>query len=219
MREKSFNLHKILDKRDLTDSTFVLRLERNGLEFEAGQHLQVGPPNGIHVREYSVYNAPKEDYVEILVREVDDRLVTPVLKKLHKDDHVVVNDAVGYFVIEKEKIAEKSFLFVASGTGISPFHSFVHAYPEMNYKLLHGVRKLEEAYDKDVYESSRYVSCVSGEEGGDFHGRVTHWLEKNPVSPDTLCYICGNCDMIYDVYDILEKQGVKSSNIFTEVYF
>jgi ferredoxin--NADP+ reductase/benzoate/toluate 1,2-dioxygenase reductase subunit len=34
-----------------------------------------------------------------------------------------------------------------------------------------------------------------------------------------LCYLCGNCDMIHDVFDILEKQGVNSDNVFTEVYF
>ncbi|MGI6756413.1 MAG: hypothetical protein ACOX32_00640 [Bacteroidaceae bacterium] len=55
--------------------------------------------------------------------------------------------------------------------------------------------------------------------GGDFKGRVTDYLRQNPVNPDTLCYLCGNCDMIHEVFDILEEQGVKSDNIFTEVYF
>jgi ferredoxin--NADP+ reductase/benzoate/toluate 1,2-dioxygenase reductase subunit len=49
--------------------------------------------------------------------------------------------------------------------------------------------------------------------------RVTDYMAENPINPDTLCYLCGNCDMIYDVFDILEKQGIKSTNIFTEVYF
>ena len=33
MRKRLFNLHTILEKRVLTDSTFVLKFERNGLEF------------------------------------------------------------------------------------------------------------------------------------------------------------------------------------------
>ena len=60
---------------------------------------------------------------------------------------------------------------------------------------------------------------ASRDASGDFHGRVTEYLSENPVSPDTLCYLCGNCDMIHDVFDILEKQGVNSDNVFTEVYF
>ncbi|ASB50709.1 ferredoxin--NADP reductase [Alkalitalea saponilacus] len=219
MQKRSFNLHKITDKRDLTDSTFVLRMERNGLEFLPGQHIQVGPPNGIHTREYSIYNAPSDDYLEILVREVENGLVTPALKKLVAGDSVVINDAVGYFTIEEAVKQKKTFLFVASGTGISPFHSFVKSYPGLDYRLIHGIKFAEEAYEKEAYKPSRYAACTSQDEGGDFHGRVTGWLEQNPVNSDTLCYLCGNCDMIYDVYDILEKQGVKSSDIFTEVYF
>jgi len=219
MRKGSFNLHTIIGKRVLTDSTFVLRMARNGLKFTAGQHIQVGPPNGIHTREYSVYSTPNDDFIEILVREVEDGLVTPVLKKLKVDDGVVINDAVGYFSVDKEVAPGRRFLFVASGTGISPFHSFIKTYPDIDYTLLHGVRWAEEAYERDEYNPNRYVACTSRDHQGDFHGRVTDYLAKNPINPDTLCYLCGNCDMIYDVFDILEKQGVKSTNIFTEVYF
>lgn len=219
MQKRRFNLHTILEKRVLTESTFVLRLERNGLEFTAGQHIQVGPPNGIHTREYSIYSAPADDFIEILVREIEDGVVTPALKKLEAGDSVVVNDAVGYFTIDKELAEGRQFLFVASGTGISPFHSFVQAFPSLNYTLVHGIRFAEEAYERHHYEPSRYIACTSRDEKGDFHGRVTDWLTQNPLNNDTLCYLCGNCDMIHDVYDILEKQGISSKNIFTEVYF
>ena len=78
------DLHEILDIRTLTESTFVLRIERKDLEFTAGQHICVGPPNGIHTREYSIYSAEKEDYLEILVKEVENGLVSPSLKKLKR---------------------------------------------------------------------------------------------------------------------------------------
>lgn len=219
MRKRAFNLHKILEKRFLTDSTFVLKMERGGLEFVPGQHIQVGPPNGIHTREYSIYNSPHDDFIEILVKEVEEGLVTPALKKLHPDDSVVINDAVGYFTIEKSVADFKHFLFIASGTGISPFHSFVKSYPNLHYKLIHGVRYGHEAYERNDYATGNYVVCTTRDAEGDFMGRVTAWLEQNPVEPGTLCYLCGNCDMIHDVYDILEKQGVQSGDIFTEVYF
>lgn len=219
METRQLNLHKILEKRMLTDSTFVLRFERNGMEFEPGQHIQVGPPNGINVREYSIYSSPDKDYIEILVKEIKEGLVTPALKKLNVGDSVIVNDAVGYFNIEESNIETKKFLFVSTGTGISPFHCFADSYSNLDYILLHGIRTANEQYENDSFEEGRYISCVSKEEGGNFNGRVTEWLEKNPINSDTLCYLCGNYDMIYDVYDILEKQGVKPSQIFTEVYF
>ncbi|NLX73954.1 MAG: oxidoreductase [Bacteroidales bacterium] len=219
MQTRSFKLHTIIEKRVLTQATFILRMERKGIEFVAGQHIQVGPPNGIHTREYSIYSSPEDDYIEILVRQVDDGLVSPALNKLGVGDSVVINDAVGYFTIAEELIKDAKFLFIASGTGISPFHSFVKSYPGIDYKLLHGVRYANETYERDEYEAGRYLACTSQDKEGDFHGRVTDYLSKNPVSPDTLCYLCGNCDMIHDAFDILEAQGLRPENLFTEVYF
>jgi ferredoxin--NADP+ reductase/benzoate/toluate 1,2-dioxygenase reductase subunit len=60
---------------------------------------------------------------------------------------------------------------------------------------------------------------MSRYEDGDYHGRVTGWLRSHPVDSDTRVYLCGNCDMIYEVYDILGSQGVGADRIHAEVYF
>jgi len=65
----------------------------------------------------------------------------------------------------------------------------------------------------------RLVACVSREAGGDFHGRVTDYLRRHPVQPATLCYLCGNSDMIYEAVDILKGYGVPPAHLFAEVYF
>ncbi len=219
MLKRIFNLHTILEKRILTESTFVLKIERNGLEFVPGQHIQVGPPNGLNTREYSIYSGIEDDFLEILVREISLGKVSPALARLKVGDSVVVNDAVGYFTLNEADIDNSKYLFIASGTGISPFHSLVRSYQSLDYRIIHGVRFTSETYEKDSYAKDRYLACTSRDASGDFHGRVTEYLSENPVSPDTLCYLCGNCDMIHDAFDVLEKQGVSSDRIFTEVYF
>ncbi|WP_430810006.1 MULTISPECIES: ferredoxin--NADP reductase [unclassified Carboxylicivirga] len=213
------DLHEILQIRHLTDSTFVLRIERKGLTFQAGQHVCVGPPNGIHTREYSIYSAEQDDYLEILVKEVENGLVSPSLKKLKSGGFVVVEEPVGYFTINKALPKNQKYVFIASGTGISPFHSFVLSTPGLNYTLLHGVRHGDEAYDADAYEAGRYVLCTSRDDSGNYKGRVTQYLKKHPFGTDVHYYLCGNCNMIHDVYDILEEQGVSTDNIHAEVYF
>ena len=40
-----------------------------------------------------------------------------------------------------------------------------------------------------------------------------------PVDPRTLCYLCGNCDMIYETFDILKRHGVPPEQLYAEVYF
>jgi len=212
-------LHEILDIRHLTDSTFVLRFERKELSFEAGQHVCVGPPNGIHTREYSIYSGENEDYIEILVKEVENGLVSPSLKKLQKGGFVVVEEPVGYFTINKAHAPDQEYVFIASGTGVSPFHSFVKSSEKLNYTLLHGVKYASEAYDAAVYDKPRYKLCTSREGTGNYYGRVTDYLKEHKFGTDVHYYLCGNCNMIHDVYDILEERGVSTDNIHAEVYF
>lgn len=100
-------------------------------------------------------------------------------------------------------------MFISTRTGISPLHSFIYTHPEPDYIFLHSIRHKEEIYEIETYDLERYILCTSGEDTGDFKGRVTEYLFQNPVSPDTICYLCGNCHLIYEAYNILEKQGIK----------
>ena len=141
------------------------------------------------------------------------------LKRLIPGETVEIEGPFGYFVLDGHKIATNDFLFIASGTGISPFHSFVASYPQLNYTLLHGVRTQNEGYEKDDYDINHHILCTSREDKGNFHGRVTDYIKKHPVDPLTLCYLCGNSEMVDDAYRILEKQGVPPAHLHAEIYF
>lgn len=208
--------HKVLEIRVLTDSTYVLRFERNGLEFIPGQHIYVGIP-GDEDRPYSVYSAEDADYVEILVKEVENGNVSKKLKQIETDGYVAVDDAQGHFSII-EYLSYKMY-FIATGTGIAPFHSFVKTYPGIDYTLIHGVAFANEGYEKSDYEPSRYIQCTSKENGGDFSGRVTEYLKTLNFDPESRFFLCGNSAMIDEVYDILLERGFARNRIRTEIYF
>ncbi len=216
---KRLNLHEILEIRNLTESTFVIRFEKNGLEFTAGQHVCVGPPNGIHTREYSIYSAVDAPFIEILVKEVQNGLITPVLKKLKVGECVVVEEPVGYFGLNKTEKLNKKYLFIATGTGISPFHCMVKSNPELDYKIIHGVRSKDEGYERDEYDTDRYTLCSSRDTSGDYKGRLTNYLQEVKIDKESEVYLCGNCNMIHDAYDILENKGIPNERIHAEVYF
>ena len=93
--------------------------------------------------------------------------------------------------------------------------------PGLDYRLLHGVRTREDLPETGSFFPDRYVPCVSrGAAGADgFPGRLTALLKERTVDPSTYCYLCGNSDMIYEVYGILKEQGVSREHIFAEVYF
>ncbi|WP_147372077.1 ferredoxin--NADP reductase [Mariniphaga sediminis] len=212
-------MHQITAVRNLTDSAFILQMERKELPFQTGQFVILRHPGSIAQREYSVYSGEQEDVLEVLVREVTDGQVSPRLKKLRPGDKVEVDGPFGFFRFQPQTFSTQKFLFVATGTGISPFHSFVHTYPDLDYQLIHGVRFGEEAYEHDHFDKQKVTLCTSGDKTGDFNGRVTDYLATRDIAPDLQCFLCGNSEMIYEVFDILTGKGIPVQNIYTEVYF
>ena len=221
MRRDSARVHHL---RNLTRDTYVLRFDRTIDDFVAGQHVSVGVRGQVEMREYSIYSSPEEPFVEILVREVEHGRVSCDLRRQSQGAQLDVRGPSGDFTLADER-GRNRLLFVATGTGISPFHSMVLDNPALDYTLLHGVRRAEERYDHDVFDPARVVSCLSrvngqqGVRGNSYAGRVTDYLLSHPVAADTRCYLCGNCDMIYETFGILKSRGIGPEQLFAEVYY
>ena len=211
--------HKVKEVRHLTDSTFVVKLERNNVHFQTGQFVLLNCKDLVDHREYSVYSGENDDFLEVLVREVEGGKVSGKLKKLKPGQELGVDGPFGFFRFDPKSFESQKFLFIATGTGVSPFHSFARTYPELNYKLVHGVRFGDEAYDHQHFKKEKVTLCTTGDETGDFIGRVTDSLVGEKIDADTNCFLCGNSEMIYEVFDILTGKGIPVSNIFSEVYF
>jgi ferredoxin--NADP+ reductase len=207
----------VLAVRKLTDSVAVIRFERQGLEFEPGQYIRVGVEGNPEIRDYSIYSSAEAGYLEVLVRRVEDGLVSQQLCDLSVGDAVSVGGPYGHFKLTDE-LHSKPLLFVSTGTGISPFHCFIDSCPELNYRLLHGTSYCAEAYDAGHY-GDNYFHSVSREDGGAYRGRVTEYLQTLEIDPGTEAFLCGNCDMIYEAFDLLQEKGLPTAQIHTEVYF
>lgn len=212
-------LLRVVSFRDLTASTYVVRMEKGACRFDAGQCVLLGIPGQAQHREYSIYSPSEAPFLEVLVKQVKAGNVSRKLRQCAPGDRLEVEGPVGFFTLAKPDIAGAPVVFIASGTGISPFHSMVGTYPGLNYTLIHGVRTSDEAYDRECYDPARYVLCTSREQGGTFAGRVTDYLRQTGINAGARHYLCGNAAMIDDVYDILVAQGVDTDNIRAEVYF
>ncbi len=210
---------KIISKQELAYGTFTLRFERKGLDFTAGQHILVAPGNFKEAREYSIYSGEKDDYLEILVKEIPEGNISPALNDLKIGERLKIGEPVGYFILPEDQREEVPMIFLASGTGIAPFHSYIRSYPALDYTLVHGIRYEAEAYHREHYDPARLSLCTSREDKGNFHGRITDYLKQSHQNPDAHYYLCGNINMIHDSFDILQDQGVPTGNLHAEVYF
>ncbi len=213
------NMHKVESITHLTETTFVVRFERKALDFIPGQHLVLGRKGDSEFRQYSIYSGVNDPFFEILVKEVENGQVTPKLRKLKVGDELEINGPMGYFTLNSAQQNNTPVVFIATGTGIAPFHSMVASYPKLQYQLLHGVRTIDEAYHQNNYPKGNLIICTSRDKKGHFTGRVTEYLKTKTFKPDTHFYLCGNSEMIFDAMEWLKDQGVSANKMYAEVYF
>lgn len=218
---REWHYRRVLENRDLTDSVYVLRFEKGDLEFLPGQYLSVGVRGESDMREYSIYSPADAPFLEILVKEVENGSVSRKLRSLVPGDEVYIEGPFGFFTIPDE-MTGKPVVFVGTGTGISPFHSYALSMHGLDYQVYHGTRLADETFGHEDFAAARLVHCVS-REAGQFNGRVTDIFRQlaasGGIDKEKLYFLCGNCDMIYEIYDILITAEVGARQIFAEVYF
>jgi ferredoxin/flavodoxin---NADP+ reductase len=213
------NFYRVRNIKNLTDSTFILELPKSRFKFEAGQHISLSIAGDYQSREYSIYNAENDDKLEVLVKEVEGGYFSPKLKHLKIGDRVEIHGPFGRFALEAKKRDTHQHVFIASGTGIAPFHSMVKSNPGLNYRIIHGVRYANEAYEREKYDPSRYFLCTSRDNSGDYNGRLTGYLQDAIFEKNSCFYLCGNSDMIFDAMEILKEKGFSREDVTVEVYF
>ncbi len=212
--------YKVLNIRDLSPSTYILRLERKKLNFKPGQCFNLGLKGSGINREYSIYSGVDDSYLEFLIKEVKRGSVSPALRKVKPGDEVALHGPYGAFTISSDKAKKTLFTFIATGTGIAPFHSFVRTYPDLDYRIINGVRTAEERYEYNDYDRKRLTTCVTRDDcWSGFKGRVTDYLQQYYIDPTQIYFLCGNQGMIQKGYDLLRIKGVSGDQIFTEAFF
>jgi ferredoxin--NADP+ reductase len=82
----------------------------------------------------------------------------------------------------------------------------VKTYPQADYTIIHGIRTIDEAYERETYGEGRYIACTSRDDKGDFHGRLTAYLKSLEIDKETMVYLCGNSDMVFESIDILQEK-------------
>jgi ferredoxin--NADP+ reductase len=212
--------YKVLSKRLLTEDTFVLRTERPETEIRAGQCFSLGTKELAINREYSMYSAAHDPYIDFLIRRVPEGRVSNALLNLTAGDEIEIGGPYGDFCLNPNLFENSNYLFIATGTGIAPFHSYSLTYPNLKFKLLHGIRYESEMYDYLEYPDDSYQACISRPANDTtMASRVTDALEKRDFNSDEIVYLCGNRLMIIDCVSQLRDQGIHGDSIFTETFF
>ncbi len=226
---------EVLNDEMVNDSVKVLKLSvPENFQFKAGQYVSVSIPfEGKKYRKpFSIASFPgKEKAIELCVKIIENSHTTSYIAKLQKGEKVELFGPAGKFVLEKNSF-DKDLIFVAVGTGITPFNSMI------NYLLRNGFNKKiilikgfrtekNSLYDREFsklqsrYENFEFHNIFSRPENQSFEnkGYVQDFVEKYLLENFTgHVYICGLYQMIDAVKGKLISLGIPEGNIFFEKY-
>lgn len=209
---------RIIGQEEIAVDVFYIRLERQG-DFIPGQLLALSDRPDSVPRYYSIASGVHDDYWGILYNKVEDGWLTPRLSALQNSDSLYRSDPFGEFIPDKS-----SMVWIATGTGIAPFYSMLRSGLAADSTILiQGARRRKDFYFYDDFLSSlntRYIPCSSTlKEPGFYPGRLSQYLQKEFIFPQSRYYLCGSSAMVVDIRDLLLSKGVDFNMITSEIYF
>jgi len=208
------------------------------LSFQPGQWVSVHFPGHRNDRgellksAYSIASAPSNDgRFDLCVARIKDSQSSTLLHAASIGDRFPMTGPFGAFLMAA---IERPFLMVATGTGIAPFRSMLHAtvaQARQPMALLFGNRDESETLYRSEFEALeqssplfRFYPTLSQPSSG-WTGRVgyvqPHVLDiaTRLGAPACDAYVCGQPAMVKDVHRILHVQlGLEARRIHVERY-
>jgi ring-1,2-phenylacetyl-CoA epoxidase subunit PaaE len=222
--------------------TFDIPAElKNVFRYQQGQHLTLKKDiNGEDVRRtYSLCSSPVDDEWKVAVKQIfEGKFSTFVNEELKANDVLEVMPPSGDFGVEVDDHKEKTFLFFAAGSGITPVLSMLKTHlakePKANCKLFYLNKNAKSIIFKEEIEQlrNRYFGRVEifyflTREQRDIellNGRFTP--EKIQTLANTVfdieqvdeTFICGPEKMIFMIRDELSALGLSKDHIHYELF-
>lgn len=218
------------------------RSDRKAFQFIPGQFITLHIPHQaqsgkILRRSYSLANSPSENSrIELAASYISGGIASELLFQLKSGDQLEATGPFGRLILTSNM--PKRLILVATGTGITPYRSML---PELeNYLeknddfellLLFGVRQPQDLLYRDEFirltqkynrfEFRAYYSRVYPNDPAvhEYSGYVLEAFGNLTLNPITdVVYLCGNPNMVDQVFSLLTERGFTSGSIRREKY-
>ena len=209
--------HRILDIDISQTGLIKLTIEKNNLIYTPGDCVAIYTDKG-YSRPYSIASGANDKFIKFLIRYIPNGEVSSALYSMKKGHQLYVSNPFGWFRPGKNINTSKN-VFIATGTGIAPFLSYIKTFPNNPpLSLFYGVSFKNDLVGVKYF--GKNINIAVSQENTKFHkGRITDLFEYLPISKKINYYCCGREKMINDVRDFLMKNEILNDNIFNEVFF
>lgn len=220
-QEMVFISRKVKEIIHHTEDIFELRIDRHDTNFTPGEYVSIYTDDLMTAREYSITSGKQEPHLSFLIKHLEQGLLTDFLSARIAGDFITLSEPQGLFRPGLSH-RQEDFIFIATGTGIAPFLSYMKSFPDNPPRhLLYGVRYLKDAIGYKFIQSHCPIDlAISRQSIPDIHrGRVTDLLPNLNLHPDLHFYLCGLDSMIEQVSQWLQEAGIPGENIHHEIFF
>lgn len=189
-----------------------------GFTFTPGQFMRFEMPG--YQRDYTMVSAPDAPTLDFCLKIRKNGRFSETIINFPMGHRFDVTGPLGYFTYHKSK---NLGLFVATGTGISPFVAFCRS-QIAKALLIHGVESADQLVYRPLLQGAvkSYIPCISkdihhnsAKESNVFTGRVTDYLARELAPGNYDFYLCGNGKMIRDATALIDDR-FESSRVYIE---
>jgi ferredoxin-NADP reductase len=201
--------------------------EGESFEFIPGQFitLHIPTPEKVFRRSYSIANKTHQatNKIEFAASYVPEGVASDLLFTLQPGDKVTATGPFGRLILRDEM--PERYILVATGTGVTPYRTMLaeleHRFklrPCFKVILLFGVRRQEDLLYRDEFvafaernawfEFHAYYSRVKLKEALNYEHTgyvLSAFSEIKPNAKQDIVYLCGNPNMVDEVFTILVK--------------
>jgi len=230
---------KLKDRKEVAEGTMALRFEKpSGWTFEAGQYLDMTllDPSETdsegNVRSFTIASAPHEETLMVATR-MRDTAFKNVLRTMPLGTAVKIEGPSGDLILKKDS---RAAIFLAGGIGITPFRSIVHWAAKQKLPnpitLFYSNRRPEDAaflaelqsLERDNPKYKIIASMTEMEKSHQPWNGETGLINQEMLgrhvkgAPSPIYYIAGSPAMVNGLLEMLNKAGVKDSDIRAEEF-
>lgn len=213
-----------------------IAIENGGMEFQAGQYVNVNIPGLEQPRAFSIANPPSEpNLIELNVCLVEGgEGTTYIHEQLQVGDELSFSGPYGRFFVRKS--TPEPMIFLAGGSGLSSPKSMILDLFEQGESrpiaLVYGARTEEELYYRELFEelakehnNFTYIPALSadshnadwqGAKGFVHEAALEHFAGKFEGHK---AYICGPPPMVDACINVLMQGRLFEKDMFMENFF
>ncbi|WP_026690736.1 NO-inducible flavohemoprotein [Alteribacter aurantiacus] len=241
---RAFILDKKIPESSVITSFYLKPVDEKPLpNFKPGQYtsVQVQPINSRfkQMRQYSLSDAPGNDYLRISVKKEGGSPLHPdgaVSNYLHEElsegDTLLLTAPAGDFTLDES--SDRPVVFISGGVGMTPLISMVNHLTkrgtDREITYLHGARsEKEHAFHDHLvslakhHDHLKYGVCYEKEAGGGEYVKGSGFidrtfLEENLQTRDSDFYLCGPEPFMKAVFSALKEMGISEGRIHYEFF-